>query len=146
MTEIVVAFNILRSPGFPNNGLLFPQLRRSRLHSNRVGNGISFRKIPRNRLGTISVIPRKKVLIPKHSEFRGRANSEARNGTEFREKMKFNRTVYILKKISFNQGGGNQFLQSHKNFQSEYCRRLSLPRFVLRCFLFCGMVRKGIPS
>jgi hypothetical protein len=39
-------------------------------------------KIPRNRLGTVSVIPRKKVLIPRHSEFRGRANSEARNGTE----------------------------------------------------------------
>jgi hypothetical protein len=27
-------------------------------------------------------IPRKKVLLPGHSEFRGRANSEARNGTE----------------------------------------------------------------
>jgi hypothetical protein len=61
----------------------------------RVGNGISFRKIPRNRLGTISVIPRKKVLIPRHSEFRGRANSEARNGTErngFPQKMKFDGT------------------------------------------------------
>ncbi len=30
----------------------------------------------------ISVILRKKVLIPRHSEFRGTANSEARNGTE----------------------------------------------------------------
>jgi hypothetical protein len=36
--------------------------------------------IPRNRLGTVSVVPRKKVLIPRHSEFRGRASSEARNG------------------------------------------------------------------
>ena len=46
--------------------------------------GTEFRseKIPRNRLGMVSVIPRKKVLIPRHSEFRGRANSEARNGTE----------------------------------------------------------------
>ena len=46
--------------------------------------GTEFRseKIPRNRLGTVSVIPRKKVLIPRHSEFRGRANSEAMNGTE----------------------------------------------------------------
>ncbi len=56
--------------------------------------GTEFRSenIPRNRLGMISVIPRKKVLIPRHSEFRGRANSEARNRTErngFREKMKF---------------------------------------------------------
>ncbi len=50
----------------------------------RVGLGTEFRseKIPRNRLGTVSVIPRKKVLIPRHSAFRGRANSEARNGTE----------------------------------------------------------------
>ena len=30
----------------------------------------------------VSVIPRKKVLIPRHSEFGRRANSEARNGTE----------------------------------------------------------------
>ncbi len=53
-----------------------------------VGLGTEFRseKIPRNRLGTASVIPRKKVLIPRHSGFRGRANSEARNGMEFRAK------------------------------------------------------------
>ncbi len=50
----------------------------------RLGLGTEFRseKIPRNRLGTVSVIPRKKAVIPRHSEFRGRANSEARNGTE----------------------------------------------------------------
>jgi hypothetical protein len=55
----------------------------SKVESN-VGLGTEFRseKIPRNRLGTISVIPRKKKLIPRHSEFRGRANSEARNGTK----------------------------------------------------------------
>ncbi len=49
-----------------------------------LGLGTEFRyeKIPRNRLGMVSVIPRKKVLLPRHSEFRGRANSEARNGTE----------------------------------------------------------------
>jgi hypothetical protein len=43
-----------------------------------LGLGTEFRseKIPRNRLGTIFVIPRKKVLIPRHSEFRGIANSE----------------------------------------------------------------------
>jgi hypothetical protein len=45
-----------------------------------VGLGTEYRseKIPRNRLGMVSVIPRKKVLIPRHSEFRGRAYSEAR--------------------------------------------------------------------
>ncbi len=49
-----------------------------------IGLGTEFRseKIPRNRLGTVSVIPRKKALIPRHSEVRGRANSEVRNGTE----------------------------------------------------------------
>ncbi len=61
-----------------------------------LGLGTEFRseKIPRNRLGTISVIPRKKAFIPRHSEFRGRANSEARNrternGMEFRGKFSF---------------------------------------------------------
>jgi hypothetical protein len=51
----------------------------------RIGLGTEFRseKSPWNRLGTVSVIPRKKVLIPRHSEFRGRANSKARNGTEW---------------------------------------------------------------
>jgi hypothetical protein len=50
----------------------------------RLGLGTEFRseKIPRNSLGMVSVIPRKKALIPRHSEFRGRANSEARNGAE----------------------------------------------------------------
>jgi hypothetical protein len=53
-----------------------------------LGLGTEFRseKIPRNRLGMVSVIPRKKAIIPRHSEFRGRANSEARNGMEFRGK------------------------------------------------------------
>ncbi len=48
----------------------------------KVGNGIWLENIPRNRLGTVSVIPQKKVLIPRHSVFRGRANSKARNVTE----------------------------------------------------------------
>jgi hypothetical protein len=39
----------------------------------------------------VSLIPQKKVLIPRYSEFCGRANSE-------------------LNKINFNQGGGIQFL------------------------------------
>ncbi len=67
------------------------RMRDQELH---LGFGTEFRSetILRNRLGIVSVIPRKKVLIPRYSEFRGRANSEARNGTngaEFREKMKF---------------------------------------------------------
>ncbi len=51
----------------------------------RLGTEFHSEKIPRNRLGMISVIPRKKALIPRHSEFRGRANSEVRNGTERNE-------------------------------------------------------------
>jgi hypothetical protein len=60
--------------------------------------GTEFRseKIPRNRLGTISVIPRKKVLIPRHFEFRGRANSEPRNGTESSEKNEVLRNSHGL--------------------------------------------------
>ncbi len=49
----------------------------------RVRNGISFRK---NRLGTVSVILRKKELIPRHSEVHGKVNSEAQNGKELHEK------------------------------------------------------------
>jgi hypothetical protein len=59
----------------------------------RLGFGTEFRseKNPRNRLGTVSVILRKKALIPRHSVFRGRANFEARNGTEWNsaEKISF---------------------------------------------------------
>jgi hypothetical protein len=43
-------------------------------------------KILRNRLGMSSIIPRKKVLIPRHSEVYGRVNSEARNGRKWHEK------------------------------------------------------------
>ena len=56
--------------------------------------GTEFRseKIPQNRLGTVSVIPRKKALIPRHSEFRRRANSEVRNGTEWNSAEKISYT------------------------------------------------------
>ena len=55
-----------------------------------LGLGTEFlsEKIPRNRLGMISVIPRKKVLIPRYSEFRGRANSEAQNEMEWNSTKK----------------------------------------------------------
>jgi hypothetical protein len=43
-------------------------------------------KISRNRLGTASVIPRKKVLIPRHSEVYGRVYSEAQKGRKGHEK------------------------------------------------------------
>jgi hypothetical protein len=56
-------------------------------------------KNPRIRLGTVFVIPRKKVLIPRHSEFRGRTSSEARNGREFREKK------YVLQNSRYKNRG-----------------------------------------
>ncbi len=54
----------------------------------RVGLAAEFRseKIPRNRLVTASVIPRKKVLIPRNSEVYGKVYSEARNGRKWPEK------------------------------------------------------------
>ncbi len=69
-------------------------------------------------------------------------------GTEFREKINFNGTVqykywtkYLLTRVVETNSYG-----IYKNFQFEYCRRLALQRFVLSCFLFCGMVRNGIRS
>ncbi len=44
-------------------------------------------KIPRNRLGTASIIPRKKALIPRHSEVHGRVYSEAQHGRKWHEKI-----------------------------------------------------------
>jgi hypothetical protein len=48
----------------------------------KLGLATEFRseKNPRNRFGMDSVILRKKVLIPRHSEVRGRVNPEALNG------------------------------------------------------------------
>ncbi len=73
----VVSFNYRRSVGgwWKNPGNLYDTC---------LGLGTEFRyeKIPRNRLGIVSVLPWKKALIPRHSEFRGRADSVARNRTE----------------------------------------------------------------
>jgi hypothetical protein len=73
--------------------LIHPKKINKNYFMSRIGLGTEFRseKIPRNRLGTVSVIPRKKALIPRHSESRGRADSEARNGTEWNsaEKISF---------------------------------------------------------
>jgi hypothetical protein len=63
-------------PNHPSPNSSFSQLVSLPTHLG-LGTEIHSEKIPRNRLGTVSVIPRKKVLIPRHSEFRRRANSEA---------------------------------------------------------------------
>jgi hypothetical protein len=74
-----------------------------------VGLATEFRseKIPRNSLGTDSVIPRKKVLIP--TEFRiprkSPFQSSKWNGTEFREKIAFRNSqkndLFVAQKSSF---------------------------------------------
>jgi hypothetical protein len=72
-----------------------------------LGLGTEFRseKIPQNRLGMVSVIPRKKVLIPRPSEFRGRANSEARNGTEWNGIPRKNEVLRNLHSFSGHSDG-----------------------------------------
>jgi hypothetical protein len=82
----------------------------------------------------ISVIPRKKVLIQRHSEFHGRANSEARNGTE--------RNVIPRKSFTKLAPHG---LYDYSDIE-HYYRYFRLPSFVMSRFLFCGMVRNGIPT
>ncbi len=107
------------------------------LHSHcnvcRVENGISFRKIPRNRLGTVFVIPRKKVLIPRHSKVHGRVNSEARNETERK----------YAEKNSFRNGQNNLtkwFARASSN-ASIFVPMYRNPSI----FHFRGMIRNGIP-
>ena len=87
----------------------------------RSGLATEFRseKIPRNRLGMVSVILQKKVLILRHSEDYGRDYSEARNANG-------------MKKISFtkNPAPANRI---DSIFSSETClgtefQLLSLPR------------------
>jgi hypothetical protein len=46
--------------------------------------------------------------------------------------------------MAFNQGGETNSYGLYRNSQFEYSQRLPLPRFVLSCFLFRGMVRNGI--
>jgi hypothetical protein len=112
-----------------------------------IGLGTEFRseKIPRNRLGTVSVIPRKKVLIPRYSEFRGRANSEARNGTKERSgiprKNEVLRNRLNIEQNDFNQGGGNQFLTVFFGFFHVctvlYSTLLHLPPLRFHCVGGC---------
>ncbi len=110
----------------------------------KIGLGTEFRseKIPRNRLGTVSVIPRKKVLIPRYSEFRGRANSDARHGTErsrIPRKNEVLRNRLNIEKITFNPGGGNQFLKVFFDFFMYvlYTTLLHLPPLGFHCVGGC---------
>jgi hypothetical protein len=115
-----------------------------------IGLGTVFRseKIPRNRLGTVSVIPRKKTLIPRHSEFRGIANSEVRNGTERngipRKKLVLRNRSKKLNKMICLSTKSRLFLHYTRHSESIFLffvARKGIPN----CVLFRGMVRNGIP-
>ncbi len=95
----------------------------------RLGSGISLEKIPQNRLRTTSVIPRKKVLIPRHTEVYGRIYSEARNRRKWHEK-----NLFYKKSCS-----------SKQNWQQVFIWEMLWNR-IQSCCLLCGMVRNRIPS
>jgi hypothetical protein len=92
-------------------------------------------KFPQNRFGMASVILRKKVLIPRHSEVYGRVNSKARNGRNWHEK---------------NPAPVNRI---DSMFLSETCFGTEFREFApifshgteSRAFSSCGTVRNGIP-
>ncbi len=113
-------------------------------------------KIPRNRLGTPSVIPRKKVLIPRHSEVYGRVYSEARNGRKWHDKISFTKNPAPANRIdsmfSSETGFGTEFrvvVSSAEWFGTEFqvFANIFVPRNgIPSCILFRGMVQDGIPS
>ncbi len=106
-----------------------------------LGLGTEFRseKFPRNRHGTIFVNPRKKALIPRHSEFRGRAISEARNGADGIPRKKF-----VLRNSSKITEQNDLSVHQMSSFLTLFLT-YSAAHFVLSWFLFHGMVRNGIP-
>ncbi len=115
------------------------------LSDNHLGLGTEFcsEKIPRNRLGTVSVIPRKKVLIPRHSEFRGRANSEARSGTERngipRKKLGLRNSSKIIKQNDLSIHQKSSFLALFLKYSADafWSKLVSLREGFLRdCFYF----------
>jgi hypothetical protein len=94
-------------------------------------------KIPRNRLGMAFVIPRKKLLIPRHSEVYGRVHSEARNGRKWHEKIIFKKNLAPANRIDI-------IFLSEICFGTEF-RDFSVPRNdseqnseTLLLFLFLG--------
>ena len=102
-----------------------------------MGTEFCSEKIPRNRLGMVFVLPRKKVLIPRHSEVSGRVNSEARNGRKWHEKNSERNSE------SFLFRGTAGILPEQTNFSVYsvfrgiiFCR--ILPTLVVILFYCCG--------
>jgi hypothetical protein len=87
---------------------------------------LCFEKIPQNRLGMVFVIPRKKVLIPRHSGVYGRVSSEAQN---YMIKL-------VLKKILLQQ---TELRTCFRVWVCEMLRK-GIPRV---CFYFCSTKRNS---
>jgi hypothetical protein len=83
----------------------------------------------------VSIISWKQVLILRHSEFRGRAVSEAQNETErnsakklsFTEQSKYRTKLLLTRVMETNSYG------LYKNSQFEFCQRV--------CLYFCSTER-----
>ncbi len=105
----------------------------------RIGLATEFssEKIPRNRLGLVSVNPLKKVLILRHSEFSGRAIQKLgieRLDRNFAKKFSFMVQSKYWTKLLLTRVVETNSYDLYKNSQFVYCQRLLLLRFVPSCF------------
>jgi hypothetical protein len=102
-----------------------------------------FKKIPRNRLGMASVIPRKKELIQRHSEVYGRVNSEAQSGRNGMKKISFTKNPAPANSID-SMFFVREMLPNGTEFR-EFASIFFLPRNEIpSIFLLCVTVRNGI--
>jgi hypothetical protein len=109
-------------------------------------------KIPRNRLGMVSFIPRKKVLIPRHSKFYGRVNSEARHGRKWDEKNKFYKILlqqpqcfHLFSSETASEENSESlslFLSYGTEFRVVFSSGVQ-NRFMRVCFYFCSMAQNS---
>ncbi len=104
----------------------------------------------------VSVIPRKKVVIPRHSEFYGRVNPKFGTERNDMEKIGFtknpapasernseNLLLILFHRTEFRVGfsSGEWFGTELREFASIFVLRYRIPSF----FLLCGMIWNGIP-
>jgi hypothetical protein len=107
-----------------------------------TGNGISFRKIPRNLDSEWFPLSRgRKWSFRGIPRFNGRVNSEARNGTEWHEKLVFTKSPAPANRTDSVFSSEKCFGTEFWEFASLFVPRNEIPSW----FLFCGMVWNGIP-
>jgi hypothetical protein len=108
-------------------------------------------KILRNRLRMVSFIPWKKVFIPRHSEFYGRVNSEARNGRTKDEKNYFyknscSRKHNVFRPRQLRNGIPRvyfYFCSTERNSELFSLPRNGLEQNYESCFYFCIMAQNS---